>query len=157
MKSKLLKVFILFIMLIMSSFGIVFNITYALSPSSDEIYEGIDVSAYQGYINYQRVKSNGIEVVYIKASEGTYLEDPYFRTNYNNAKENELKVGFYHFIRARNEEEAIKEAEFFSKVIAGTTPDCRLAIDFEVFGNLNREEINRISIVFLRESKGINK
>ena len=147
----------MFVILAMSSFGIVFNITYALSPSSDEIYEGIDVSAYQGYIDYQRVKAYGIEVVYIKSSEGTYLEDPYFRTNYNNAKYNGLKVGFYHFIRARTESEAFQEAEFFSKVIAGTKPDCRLAMDFEVFGDLNRDEINRISIAFLRESKGINK
>ncbi len=140
----------------MSSFGIVFNITYALSPSNNEIYEGIDVSAYQGYIDYEKVKAYGIEIVYIKSSEGTTEEDPFFRTNYNNAKENGLKIGFYHFIRARNEEEAIREAEFFANVIKGTNPDCRLAMDFEVFGDLNREEINKISIAFLRKSSRIN-
>lgn len=152
MKIKLLKIFTLFIILAISSFGIVFNTIYALAPSNNEIYEGIDVSAFQGNVNYQKVKNNGIEVVYIKASEGTSLEDPYFRINYNNAKENGLKVGFYHFVRARNEEEAIKEAEFFYRVISGTNPDCRLAMDFEIFGELNRQEINKISIAFLRKS-----
>lgn len=157
MKGKLLKVCVMLIILMMSLVGTVYNITYALSPSSDVIFEGMDVSAYQGYIDYSLVRNSGIEIVYIKASEGTTLEDPFFRINYNNAKENGLKVGFYHFIRARSEEEAIQEAEFFYRVISGTNPDCRLAMDFEVFGSLTREEINNISIAFLRASFRINK
>lgn len=151
MKNKVFKVLFLVWLLLLTSICTYQNVVFALPPSSSIIYEGMDVSAYQGYIDYGRVKNSGIEVVYIKASEGTYLEDPYFRTNYNNAKENGLKVGFYHFIRARNEEEAIQEAEFFAKVISGTNPDCRLAIDFEVFGDLTRDDINNISIVFLRK------
>ncbi len=141
----------------MSLVGTVYNITYALSPSSDVIFEGIDVSAYQGDIDYNLVRNSGIEIVYIKASEGTSLEDPFFRINYTNAKENGLKVGFYHFVRARNREEAIQEAEFFYRVISGTNPDCRLAMDFEVFGNLTKEEINNISIAFLRTNFRTNK
>lgn len=60
-----------------------------------------------------------------------------------------LKVGFYHFLTARSEEEAISQADFFASVISNTTPDCKLAMDFEVFGNLNINEINQISEVFL--------
>lgn len=157
MKQKLLKILILSMMLTMSSLGIFINISQALGPSSDTIYEGIDVSAYQGYIDYERVKNAGIEVVYIKSSEGTTLEDPYFRRNYDNAKANGLKVGFYHFIRARNEEEARNEAEFFARVISGTNPDCRLAMDFEVFGDLSVEEINRISFAFLEKIQELTK
>lgn len=51
---------------------------------------------------------------------------------------------------ARSVEEGIKEAEFFNSVIQGTEPDCRLAMDFESFGNLSKEEINNISLAFLR-------
>lgn len=157
MRQKVLKVLILFMMLTMSSLGLFINISQALGPSSNVIYDGIDVSAYQGYIDYERVKNAGIEVVYIKSSEGTTLEDPYFRTNYNNAKANGLKVGFYHFIRARNEEEAREEAEFFARVISGTNPDCRLAMDFEVFGDLSVEKINRISFAFLQKIQEITQ
>lgn len=157
MRQKVLKIFILCMMITMSSLGVFINISQALGPSSDTIYEGIDVSAYQGYIDYERVRNAGIEVVYIKSSEGTTLEDPYFRTNYDNAKANGLKVGFYHFIRARNEEEARNEAEFFARVISGTNPDCRLAMDFEVFGDLSIEEINRISFAFLQRIQEITK
>lgn len=123
----------------------------AIPPTSDTIYEGIDVSNWQGYINYEEVKNAGIEIVYIKSSQGTNITDPYFRTNYNNAKQNGLNVGFYHYVMARNEEEAIREAEYFSSVISGTSPDCRLAMDFENFGTLNVEEINRLSTIFLNK------
>lgn len=99
----------------------------------------------------QGLERLGIQVVYIKASEGTTIIDPYFRTNYDNAKSQGLKIGFYHFIRARNEADAIREAEFFHSVISGTSPDCRLAMDFEVFDGLSVERINQISFAFLQK------
>ncbi len=126
---------------------------FATVASSSTIYEGIDVSNWQGYINYEQVRNSGIDVVYIKSSQGANIIDAYFRINYNNAKSNGLKVGFYHFLTARNEEEAIEQADFFASVISNTTPDCKLAMDFEVFGNLSIEEINVISETFLERLK----
>lgn len=78
------------------------NITYALTPSSDPQYEGIDVSNWQGYIDYRQVAESGIKVVYIKSSQGSNIKDAYFDINYENAKANGLKVGFYHFLTATN-------------------------------------------------------
>lgn len=60
-----------------------------------------------------------------------------------------LKIGFYHYLTARNEEEAIEQADFFVSLIGGLEPDCKLAMDFESFGDLNIEEINEISLAFL--------
>lgn len=153
MGKKFLKVIFLVWLLLLSSCAMCYNIVLALEPSSNTIYRGIDVSAYQGRIDYNAVKNAGIDVVYIKASEGDYLEDPEFRNNYEGAKNNGLNIGFYHFVRARTEEEATKEAEFFSRVISGTEPNCRLAMDFEIFGNLSNYEINTISRVFLEKTR----
>lgn len=66
-----------------------------------------------------------------------------------------LKVGFYHYLTARSEEDARNEAEFFSSVISNTTPDCKLAMDFEVFGDLDIAQINSISRTFLEKVKEI--
>ncbi len=129
---------------------------FATIASSSNIYEGIDVSNWQGYIDYASVRNSGIEIVYIKSSQGSNIVDPYFRINYNNAKSNGLKVGFYHFLTARSEEEARSEADFFCSVISNTLPDCKLAMDFEVFGDLNIEEINNISIAFLERVKEVS-
>ena len=126
------------------------NGTYALTPASDLVYEGIDVSNWQGYINYAEVRNDGIQVVYIKASQGTNIKDAYFDINYENAKVNGLRVGFYHYLTARNVEEAQEEANFFVSVIAGKTPDCKLVLDYESFGGVERDEINRIARSFMQ-------
>jgi len=144
----------LYISVILCLFLLVFSSTcFALSASSDVIYEGIDVSNWQGYIDYDRVKASGIDIVYIKASQGSNITDPFFKLNYNNAKANGLKIGLYHFLTARSNEEAIREAEYFSSVISATSPDCKLAMDFENFGNLTKEQINSISSTFLERVK----
>lgn len=128
---------------------------FATIASSSEILNGIDVSNWQGYIDYREVKNSGIDVVYIKTTQGNNIVDAYFRINYNNAKANGLKVGFYHFLTARTEQEALQQADFFASVISNTSPDCKLAMDFEEFGDLNIEQINSISETFLERLKQI--
>jgi len=125
------------------------SVVYALPPSSETTYNGIDVSEYQGYVNYNLVRDSGIEIVYIRTSEGTNFIDPYFRENYNNAKAAGLKVGFYHYVTSRSPSEAVIEADYFASVINGTSPDCLLAMDFEYFGGLASYEVNAISRAFL--------
>ena len=137
---------------ILAIFTIILTISipaFAFPPSNRELYNGIDVSQFQGRIDFEEVARSGIDIVYIRASEGTNYIDPYFRENYEQAKANGLKTGFYHYVTARTVEEAREEAEFFVSNIKGTEPDCKLAMDFEVFGNLSRSEINEISEVFL--------
>ncbi len=157
MKRNVLKFCIMFLALFIHIFCIINSICYAIPIPTNTTYSGIDVSQYQGYIDYARVKSSGIQIVYIKASEGTTIIDPYFRTNYENAKAQGLKIGFYHFVRARNEEEAIREATFFHSVISGTNPDCRLAMDFEVFNGLGTQKVNQISFAFLQKLEELTK
>lgn len=129
--------------------------SYAITPISNTRYDGIDVSNWQGYVNYSQVKNAGIEIVYIKASQGTSYKDPYFETNYTNAKANGLKVGFYHYLTATNTNQAIQEARFFASVISGKSPDCKLVLDYEVFNGVGRTEVNQIAKTFLQELKSI--
>ena len=59
---------------------------------------GIDVSHYQGSINWHEVARNGnVAYVYIKATEGESLVDNTYRTNLNGARRAGLRVGIYHF------------------------------------------------------------
>ena len=149
----MLKKFLCTLSLILLLILILSSSVFAITPSSDIIYEGIDVSNWQGYIDYSKVKASGIQIVYIKSSQGSNITDPYFRINYENAKANGLNIGFYHYLTARTTNEAIQEAEYFATVISGTSPDCKLAMDFENFGNLSISEINEISKVFLTKVK----
>ena len=134
-------------------FWINMNSVLAITPLSNLEYQGIDVSNWQGYIDYRSVRESGIEVVYIKASQGTNIKDAYFEINYENAKANGLKVGFYHFLTATNTGEAEQEARFFASVISGKTPDCKLVMDYETFVGVGVEESNEIAKVFLETTK----
>ena len=122
----------------------------AIEPSNSEIYDGIDVSRWQGNINFTEVANSGIKIVYIKATQGTNYVSPTFEESYENAKANGLKIGFYHYVNARNIQSAENEAEFFASKINNKQIDCRLAMDFEEFGNLSKSEINAIGLAFLK-------
>lgn len=58
---------------------------------------GVDVSHYQGTINWSSVKSAGISFAYIKATEGTSYTDPEFSANYLHAYNAKVIRGAYHF------------------------------------------------------------
>ncbi len=125
--------------------------TLAFGPSSNTIYKGIDVSEWQGDIDFKKVKEAGIEIVYIRAGQGFTYEDEKFERNYTEAKKNGLKVGVYHYVTARSEEEARTQARFFASMLTNKTIDCKLAMDFEYFPGLTKSEINKISLAFLKE------
>ena len=129
----------------------------AFGPSDDKIYQGIDVSGYQGDIDYEKVKKDGIEIVYIKSSEGFSYVDSHFERNYSKAKENGLKIGFYHYVTARTEDEARRQASFFVSTISKKVVDCKLAMDFESFGSLSKEQINKIGLAFIQKVEELSK
>lgn len=155
--NKLLKISICLIIMFATSMYILIAPVYAFAPSNSTLYEGIDVSGWQGNIDFTQVKNAGIEIVYMKASEGSNFVDPYFNQNYTNAKANGLKVGFYHYLTARSIEEAVEQAKFFVSTIASKTPDCKLAMDFESFGDLSISEINEISLAFIKTVENLSR
>ena len=153
MQKQVLKISGIFLVFIFTFL----NSIYALSPQSDLSYEGIDVSDWQGYIDYSQVRNSGIEVVYIKSSQGNNIKDPYFEINYENAKANNLKVGFYHFLTATSVEEAEQQAAFFASVISGKQADCKLAMDYEQFDGIDTQLINQIAIAFVQKVEELTK
>ena len=62
----------------------------------------------------------------------------------------------YHYVTATTVEEALTEASFFVSQLEGKTIYSRLAMDFESFGNLTREEINEIGLVFLQTVESLS-
>lgn len=152
-KNKLLCLILMSIMIISSTAIFANEKIYAIEQEGNNTYNGIDVSDWQGYINYEEVKNAGIEIVYIKSSQGSNWKDPYFETNYQNAKANGLKVGVYHFLTATNTEEAEAEANFFASCISEKQIDCKLAMDYESFGGADTYTINQVSTAFLRRTQ----
>lgn len=60
---------------------------------------GIDISAHNGVVDFDKVASVGMDFVILKATEGATFKDKNFTTNYRKARKAGLKVGAYHFFR----------------------------------------------------------
>lgn len=128
----------------------------AIPPSGGRQYRGIDISEFQGEIDFEEVRRSGIEAVYIRVGAGEYT-DEYFAENYERAKAAGLKIGFYHYVTARSVEEGRRQARFFASLAAGREPDMRLAMDFEYFGSLSVSQINAISEAYLDELTALTR
>lgn len=97
---------------------------------------GIDVAAHQDYIDWKKVKEDGVQFAYIRlgyrgALEGKLNIDEQFENNYKNAKAAGLKVGVYWYSQPVSELEAIAEADFVYEVLNGREIDLPIGYDFE--------------------------
>ncbi|MFW2500391.1 GH25 family lysozyme [Clostridium diolis] len=91
--------------------------------------KGIDVSNHNGNINFNQVKTAGVEAVYIKATEGTTFKDSYLETNYSNAHYAGLRTGFYHFLVGTSAPET--QANSFYNAIKDKASDLIPMLDIE--------------------------
>lgn len=68
------------------------------NPSEEEFpVRGIDVSEYQGEIDWKTLSKQNIDFVFIKATEGSGYTDSCFVYNFDEAQKTDLRVGAYHF------------------------------------------------------------
>ena len=81
---------------------------------------GIDVSHYQGVIDWPKVAAAGVKFAFIKATDGATVADPMAKTNASGAAAAGLPFGFYHFWRPTDDWRA--QADFFLSVIDDAAP-----------------------------------
>ena len=103
-----------------------------------KITEGIDVSHWQGTIDWTQVAAAGKQFAYIKASESTDFVDPLYVQNRAQARAAGLYVGAYHFAQpSTTAGDAVAEADHFIDVAAPTKGDLLPVLDLERSGGLS--------------------
>lgn len=105
-------------------------------------HKGIDVSRYQGKIDWEKVAGDDVEYAFIRLgirgySEGAIQEDQYFVDNIKGARRNNIDVGVYFFTQATSTEEAEEEAQFVLDMIEPYRVDYPVVIDVETVSNAN--------------------
>lgn len=123
--------------------------------------QGIDVSKYQGNINWQQVKASGIEYVIIRCGyrgyvSGAVVLDPMFEANIRGATAAGLRVGVYFFSQAINEQEAVEEASACLKLVKGYNLSYPIYFDSEYStskrtgraDNLTKAERTAVAVAF---------
>jgi len=93
--------------------------------------KGIDVSKWQGEIDWNEVKSDGVEFVFIRTGYSNNYTDPYFEEYYSYAKTAGIKVGAYHYSYAQSADDAKSEAEFALTLLKNKEFDYPIAFDVE--------------------------
>lgn len=99
------------------------------------MYRGIDVSKWQGNINWDKVKNAGVEFAIISTGFGRGGDnqiDPKFHQNIKNAKSSGIKVGAYHYSYAESVEDAKVEAQFCLSIIKSANVELDLPIYFDI-------------------------
>lgn len=109
---------------------------YKGNDTSLNIKNGIDVSKFQGEINWAKVKAAGVDFAFIRAglrgtTEGKLLVDDVFERNIKNALENGIEVGVYFYSQAINEEEAREEVQMVLDLIEPYDVTFPVVIDIE--------------------------
>ena len=109
-------------------------------------YKAIDVSKFQGKIDWKKVKADGVDYAFIRVGlrgygSGALVEDEYFKENIEGAKKEGVKVGVYMFSEAINEEEAVEEAQFVLERIKDYDIELPVVLDVEdIAGEDGRNE-----------------
>ena len=91
---------------------------------------GIDVSVYQGKIDWDEVKKKK-DFAIIRMGYGHSGKDDYFETNYKNAKKAGVPIGAYLYAHAKTSSEATEEAKFALKLLKGKKFEWPIYYDIE--------------------------
>ena len=178
--KKIIKIFstILAVIMVLSSTSVAFAYTQTYSKYDDKTYThntrfdalpkviGIDVSEHNKTIDFNKVKADGIDFVYVRVGYTGYTKskfslnlDPYYQTNIANALAAGLQVGVYWYSQALNESEASQEADMLLNAIAGYNVTLPVVDDYEFAGvgdsgrldsaNLSKDQMTANSLAFL--------
>lgn len=120
---------------------------------------GIDVSQWQGEIDWARVKKSGIEFAFVRIGyqvgyDGEYVLDPYFYANIDGAEVAGLPVGIYFYSYAKNVEQAKDQAEWILEKLGDRKAELGIAFDWENWGGFNEAgmsfyTINKVAETFI--------
>lgn len=128
-------------------------------------HKGIDVSKYQGEIDWNKVRADGVEYAFIRLGfrgyeSGEIVLDDYYIKNMQGANEAGVKTGVYFFTQAVNVEEAKEEANFVIESLSGFDVSYPVVFDVEMIvgdkgraNELTQEQRTDITIAFCEAIK----
>ena len=132
--------------------------------SKKNIKFGVDVSAWQGDIDFEKIKESGVSFVMIRVGyqediKGKLVLDKNFKRNIEEALKHDLDVGIYLYSKASSIKEAYKQAEYVHKHIKNYDIKLPVVFDWEMFSSFNNmnislTDLNSISNVFMSKIEG---
>lgn len=103
-----------------------------VNPRQWEVF-GVDVSTYQGEVDWKTLAEQGVDFAFLKATEGSSLQDTRFAANWEMARAAGVRVGAYHFFSYDSPGET--QAENFISMVPAEPDALPPAVDIEFYGN----------------------
>lgn len=100
-------------------------------PDQWEVF-GVDVSSYQGEVDWPVLAGQGVDFAFIKATEGSVLQDKQFAANWAGARAAGIRTGAYHFLSYDSPGET--QADNFISVVPVTEGALPPVVDIEFYG-----------------------
>lgn len=147
-KKKIVPLIIILIISTIICGAITFSYFYRqgavrINYPSEEKYpvRGVDVSSYQGEIDWDILMEQGIEFAFIKSTEGSTFVSPTFKKSWEDALKTDLRVGAYHFFSF--DSPGATQAELFCKTVPRLDNTLPPVIDVEHYGDyISKEKID---------------
>ena len=105
--------------------------SHEAAPEQWEIF-GVDVSSYQGTVDWARLAEQGVDFAFVKATEGSSLQDRQFAANWAGAGEAGVRLGAYHFLSYDSSGE--DQADNFIRTVPVTPGMLPPVVDIEFYG-----------------------
>ena len=112
-----------------------FGIIQLNHPQKEYPIRGVDVSEYQGDIDWSVLATRDIDFAFIKATEGSSYTDEHFSENWENAAKTDLRIGAYHFFSL--ESLGKSQAEHFCDTVQTVDNMLPPVVDVEPYGTYN--------------------
>ena len=107
--------------------------------------QGIDVSHFQGEIDWDVLQNQGIDFAYIKATEGSSHVDEKFADNWRNASQTSMRIGAYHFFSfdSEGEQQAVNYRQTVGKLEGKMIP----VVDVEYYGDKEKNPPTKEQVI----------
>lgn len=115
--------------------------------------KGIDVSSYQGNVNWAKVAKQGIKFAILRSALRSGNLDTFFEANYSGAKSAGLEVDVYQFSYALNAESAINDARNLIAKLNGKQVGIWLDLEWTDQGKLGKDQVTEIATAYINECK----
>lgn len=120
------------------------------TPVPEKPIKGVDVSSYQGVVNWPLMKNAGYKFAFAKATEGINYVDAFFLKNWNSAKDNGVYIGAYHFFHPDQDvgNQVHQFVTTMGKLRGGDLPP---VLDWEVPNGVPPEAQKRAALKWLQD------
>ena len=112
---------------------LIFSQKIAAQTGQGYAIQGVDVSHFQGDVDWNKLEDQGISFAYIKATEGSSYADPCLDKNYQGIQNTNMDYGFYHFLSLESSPE--DQLENYKSAVDEYHMDLLPAIDIEWYGD----------------------